>query len=516
VWTDIIRGLMKRDRIKILYLVMAILVINSGCYSGAEKTSDRDILENPGEARIELVENNIIENGGFEQKGEKDFPVGWQPFPANARRGKAFMDSKTVYSGKYSLRFKPTKRNTRGGFGVYTRLDPFLIKGKEITISGYAKIENIRINTAVIFLKTDRTSLLVIPKGTEDKFVGFSKSIKIADSIPEATLFIFVAGKKGGVWIDNLSLEITPGATAITITPDRDESAAKINSPGWQDSVFISPNGRQLYFAYMPYAQRDYDDILLGRISEKDVKKRGPIRPGTHGTMYLETYKAVRNRDGTWGKPINLNINGTYSIYAAKTSFDGTELYYASPDLPGNFGESDIYFSKKMPDGSWGPHVNMGPNINTRYNEDHPCLSADGKTLYFARNKRGATYGWEIMVAKRVSGGWKQVERLPSPINQSNPKKTANHQPFITVDNKELYFTRIQQIYKSVRQPNGKWAKPVRIFKRIGGHASVTADGRYLYFVSVKDRESQERHNYTIWYSEKQKDGNWGAPKPVD
>ena len=474
------------------------------------------MIENSRETSPEASKNNLLENGGFELKNEKGLPLGWELFHAKGTRGKAYMTSKTVYSGKYSLRLEPTRKNTRGGFGVATFLDPSLVQGKEITISGYAQIENIRKNTAAILFKTDRNNLLVIPKVAEDKFVRFSKSIKIADSIPEASLWILVAGKTGGVWIDNLSLEITPGATAFTITPDTGEFAAKINSPGWQDSAFISPEGRELYFAYMPYAKKDYDDLLIGKISEKDVKKKGPIRPGSHGTMYLETYRAVRNANGTWGQPINLNINGAHSIFAAKTSFDGTELYYASADLPGNFGSIDIYFSKRMPDGNWGPPVNLGPNINTKYNEDHPCLSSDGKTLYFARNERGHTYGWEIMFSKRVNGKWKKAERLPPPINEPNLKKSGNLQPFITADGKEFYFTRIQHIYKSVRQPDGKWGKPVRIFKQLAGHASVTANGRYLYFVSVKDRESQLRHNYTIWYSEKQKDGNWGSPKPVD
>jgi hypothetical protein len=499
---------------KLLYAFLMIIVINANCFSEADRASDTDLLESPGEVKVQPVRNNVIENGGFEQQGERDLPSGWHLITPG--KGKAFMDPKTVYSGKYSLRLKPNRRNTREGFGVLSRIDPSLIQGKEITISGYARIEDIQKNTAVIFLKTDKTNLVVIPKITEDKFVSFSKSMQISDSIPEATVAIFVAGKKGGVWIDNLSLAVTPGATAYTAIPDTGEYADKINTTGWQDSVFISPDGKELYFAYLMYAGKDYNDILFGKISEKDVRKRGPVRPGSHGTMYMETYKAVRNEDGTWGRPINLNVNGKHSIYAAKTSFDGTELYYASDDLPGNVGESDIYFSKKMPDGTWGPHVPLGPNINTGYNEDHPCLSADGKTLYFGRNKRGYSYGWEIMVSKKVNGEWTKAEKLPPPINERILEKSANHQPFITADGKEFYFTRIQQIYKSVRQPDGKWGRPVRVFDRVGGHASVTADGRYLYFISFKDREARKRDNFTIWYSERQKDGSWGTPRPID
>ena len=96
-------------------------------------------------------------------------------------------------------------------------------------------------------------------------------------------------------------------------------------------------------------------DLYFRKIAEKDVKSKGPIRPGSHGTMNFETYKVVRNKDGPWGKPVNININSTYSLYSAKLSFDGTELYYALRDYPGNYGGDDIYVSKKLPDGNWSP-----------------------------------------------------------------------------------------------------------------------------------------------------------------
>ena len=76
--------------------------------------------------------------------------------------------------------------------------------------------------------------------------------------------------------------------------PQIDEDITKINTVGWQDSVFISPDGNELYFAYMPYTQINFMDIYFGRISEEEVQRRGPIRPGNHGNFNFDTYKAVR------------------------------------------------------------------------------------------------------------------------------------------------------------------------------------------------------------------------------
>ncbi len=122
------------------------------------------------------------------------------------------------------------------------------------------------------------------------------------------------------------------------------------------------------------------------------------------------------------------------------------------------------------------------------------------------------------MVSHKVNGKWTKAEKLGPPINESDPEKTANHQPFITSDGKEFYFTRIQQLYKSVAQPDGTWGKPAKVFPNllVSGHASVTADGHYLYFLTVKDKESLNRYQWAICYAARQKDGSWGDLKFVD
>jgi len=121
------------------------------------------------------------------------------------------------------------------------------------------------------------------------------------------------------------------------------------------------------------------------------------------------------------------------------------------------------------------------------------------------------------MVSRRQGDKWTKAEKVPSPINEFRSSTTANHQPFITADGKEFYFTRIQQLYKSDRGKDGGWGKPTPVFPDLplSGHASVTADGKYLYFLSAKDTASLRREDWSIFFSVRQKDG-WGRPKPVD
>src|SRR6185437_14535821 len=61
----------------------------------------------------------------------------------------------------------------------------------------------------------------------------------------------------------------------------------------------------------------------------------------------------------------------------------GKRFYFCS-DRKGGFGGMDIYYTEKQADSTWGPVVNMGPIINTKYDEEAPFIFADGKTLFFS------------------------------------------------------------------------------------------------------------------------------------
>jgi hypothetical protein len=63
---------------------------------------------------------NILSNGGFEERGEKGLPSGWQIMPERDGKGDAVLDTKSVHSGTYSLKISPNKRNSAEGFGVFT------------------------------------------------------------------------------------------------------------------------------------------------------------------------------------------------------------------------------------------------------------------------------------------------------------------------------------------------------------------------------------------------------------
>ncbi|MBX2960624.1 MAG: PD40 domain-containing protein [Flavobacteriales bacterium] len=122
-----------------------------------------------------------------------------------------------------------------------------------------------------------------------------------------------------------------------------------------------------------------------------------------------------------WSKPVkmNKNINTKYHESSASYSNDGKTLYFVS-NKEGGFGEHDIYFSKwDDVKKEWGVAVNVGPTINTKYNEESVVIHPDGKTLYFSSQGHETMGGYDIFMSKLQDDGvtWGKPENIGYPIN---------------------------------------------------------------------------------------------------
>ena len=105
-----------------------------------------------------------------------------------------------------------------------------------------------------------------------------------------------------------------------------------------------------------------------------------------------------------WSEPVNLGpvINSAFEEFLPEISKNGLSLYFAS-NRPGPFGEEDLWVSRRAtPDDAWGEPVNLGSSVNTIFNERSPALSRDGHLLFFATNRPGGSGGFDIWVSWRA------------------------------------------------------------------------------------------------------------------
>ena len=150
-------------------------------------------------------------------------------------------------------------------------------------------------------------------------------------------------------------------------------------------------------------------------------------------------YMSQLQKDG-WTEPskLNENINSTNWEPSASLSADGTILYFSS-NRPGGYGGRDIYMSKLLPNGLWGKAQNLGPTINTAYDEDCPFIHPDGSTLFFSSNGHKSMGGFDVFFSIKPT----DKDSWSEPINIGYPVNSADDDLFYvpTADNKRAYFS---------------------------------------------------------------------------
>jgi hypothetical protein len=102
------------------------------------------------------------------------------------------------------------------------------------------------------------------------------------------------------------------------------------------------------------------------------------------------------------------------------SSADGRYKYFSS-DREGGFGGRDIYRITKLPNGKWSAPMNLGPTINSAYDEDSPFISIDNKTLYFSHNGEKSIGGFDVFISvmNDENQSWSDPINLGVPLNST-------------------------------------------------------------------------------------------------
>jgi hypothetical protein len=152
-----------------------------------------------------------------------------------------------------------------------------------------------------------------------------------------------------------------------------------------------------------------------------------------------------------WGPPVNLGpfVNSKYNEQRPAISRNNLSLYFIS-DNPNGFGSFDIWVSHRTSvDTPWGTPQNLGPNINTSGYESAPTFSPDGHWLFFGSNRPGGCGGFDIYASHRKDVdddfAWEPPINLGCEIN--SPQDDDG--PTLLVDKEEdttlLYFTSLNR-----------------------------------------------------------------------
>ena len=182
---------------------------------------------------------------------------------------------------------------------------------------------------------------------------------------------------------------------------------------------------------YFPVLTADQQTIIF--------TARTSAEPKSDENIYTSSRKG-----GDWTEPTPLSprINTAENEGASSISADGRMLVFTCCDGRQTFGGCDLYVTYKF-GGEWTEPINLGNKINSPFWESQPSLSADGRTLYFASDRRGG-YGKRDLWVSRLSddGQWGVASNLGSKIN--TPEDDLS--PFIHVNGRTLFFSSEGQI----------------------------------------------------------------------
>jgi outer membrane protein OmpA-like peptidoglycan-associated protein/tetratricopeptide (TPR) repeat protein len=198
--------------------------------------------------------------------------------------------------------------------------------------------------------------------------------------------------------------------------------------------------------------------------------------------------------DGKWQTATYLSnhINTPeYNEGAQSISQDGKYLFFTGCNRPDGLGRCDIYISQKKGD-DWSKPFDLPPPVNTPGWESQPSISADGRTLFFVSNRKGGYGGYDIWKSTLTDKGWGEPENLGPNINTSFDEQS----PFIHPDDSTLYFCSNgwpglggKDLFVSRLGKDGKWQKPENLGYPINSSGdenglTITAAGNYAFFAS--------------------------------
>jgi outer membrane protein OmpA-like peptidoglycan-associated protein/tetratricopeptide (TPR) repeat protein len=168
-----------------------------------------------------------------------------------------------------------------------------------------------------------------------------------------------------------------------------------------EGAISFTPDKKQVY-----YTRNNYYNGKTKQSSDKIIK--------------LKIYRS--DVDGnTWKNDQNFPYNNDeYSVGHPALTYDGNTMYFVS-DMPGGYGSTDIYITKKdSSGGDWGTPKNLGPDINTEGREMFPYVDSSGQ-LYFSSDAHGGLGGLDIFRARYndSTARWGKIRNIGAPINSS-------------------------------------------------------------------------------------------------
>ena len=237
------------------------------------------------------------------------------------------------------------------------------------------------------------------------------------------------------------------------------EIEGKVNTKYHESSAVFSPNGKYMFFTRNNFFRLKYKE------------------DGT-GINRLQLYRATLSEDGTWDEIHKVHFNSEdYSVAHPTLNLTGTRLYFAS-DMPGTYGQSDIFVVDVNDDGTLGEPENLGSSINTEGQESFPFMDTSGNLFYSSTGFPGLG-GLDVFKSEELD------QKVASGSNRNFPIENVGKPVNSSADDFGYYENLVtKRVYFSSNREGGKGSDDIYTFE--------VPECEQLVFGTVQDKKTDE------------------------
>jgi len=203
----------------------------------------------------------------------------------------------------------------------------------------------------------------------------------------------------------------------------------------------------------------------------------------------------MNQNDGIWSAPDLLPFVDKYQVGDFTIAPDGKTLVFASNiflDEIGSEGEGGNIWVVEKTDTGWNEPKHIGLQINTKYHDSYPCLTANGNLYFFSRRPGG--YGdSDLYMSEFIE------EEYQAPANLGPKLNSKYHEwdTYIAPDESYMIYCSTMpdglgedDLYVTFKTSRGLWSNPVHMGDEINTNKSenrpyVSPDGKYFFYTST-------------------------------
>lgn len=309
-----------------------------------------------------------------------------------------FQEGKYKVKPEYYYRYAQTLKSV----GDYTQADKMMAKFVELTNANdtrAALFEENKDYQTVIKNNSGRFQLNNASVNTENSEYG---TAFYGDKIVFAGATDARKAKRGvSQWTGESFYDLYEAEHFDQKLGSRKPFSSSINTQFNESTPVFTKDGNTIYFTRNNYVNRK-----LG----SDIEN----------TILLKILRATKDKNGNWGNIVEVPFNSDqYNVAHPALSPDEKYLYFAS-DMPGSFGNSDIFRVEILGDNQYGTPENLGNIINTAGRESFPYISKDN-VLYYSSDGIPGLGGLDIFAAKFNADG-----STSKPVNIGMPGNSAD------------------------------------------------------------------------------------------